>query len=243
MEVPGSAFILPTPLGKTVRIGQLQVWWVLERLYEEKKKEKNNKEKRTRKLRKNPFRTKTGKERTEGEAALKIVEGRNRKSVKKSISSKDNLRIIEEQVNHSAMCWESGERLFSGGGRKESSRQRGDRLFPAKSFVLLGVSQLCQSYASFLLCFVPENRQNQKEPDTRMVNFRPRIPPFEKFLCVLLCSSNFQSDNGREFSNQVISEICAMWKDVNTVHGKPRHSQTQGSVERINLDIQNMLTA
>jgi hypothetical protein len=53
------------------------------------------------------------------------------------------------------------------------------------------------------------------------------------------------SDNGREFSNRVISELCAMWKDVKIVHGKPRHSQTQGSVERANQDIQNtsMLTA
>ncbi|XP_057654773.1 KRAB-A domain-containing protein 2-like [Diorhabda carinulata] len=52
-----------------------------------------------------------------------------------------------------------------------------------------------------------------------------------------------QSDNGREFSNQVISQICAMCKDVEIVHGKPRHSQTQGSVERANQNIQNMLTA
>ncbi|XP_076383741.1 uncharacterized protein LOC143260987 [Megalopta genalis] len=52
-----------------------------------------------------------------------------------------------------------------------------------------------------------------------------------------------QSDNGKEFSNQVISEICAVWKDVKIVHGKPRHSQTQGSVERASQDIQNMLTA
>ncbi|XP_023231251.1 KRAB-A domain-containing protein 2-like [Centruroides sculpturatus] len=51
------------------------------------------------------------------------------------------------------------------------------------------------------------------------------------------------SDNGREFCNKVISELCAMWKDVKIVHGKPRHNQTQGSVERVNQDIQNMLTA
>ncbi|GFW08979.1 KRAB-A domain-containing protein 2 [Trichonephila clavipes] len=53
-----------------------------------------------------------------------------------------------------------------------------------------------------------------------------------------------QSDNGREFSNQVISEMCALWKDsYKIVHGKLRHSQTQGSVERANQNIQNMLTA
>ncbi|XP_067145116.1 KRAB-A domain-containing protein 2-like [Centruroides vittatus] len=33
-----------------------------------------------------------------------------------------------------------------------------------------------------------------------------------------------------------------MWKDVKIVHGNPRHSQTQGSVERANRDIQKMLT-
>ncbi|GFU16206.1 KRAB-A domain-containing protein 2 [Trichonephila clavipes] len=54
-------------------------------------------------------------------------------------------------------------------------------------------------------------------------------------------SAILQSDNGREFSNQVISEIRAMWKDVKNV--KPRHSQTQGSVERANQDVQNTLTA
>lgn len=53
----------------------------------------------------------------------------------------------------------------------------------------------------------------------------------------------FHSNNGREFSNRVISELCVMWKDVKIVHGKPRQSQTQGSVEKANQDIQNMLTA
>ncbi|XP_043497554.1 KRAB-A domain-containing protein 2-like [Polistes fuscatus] len=52
-----------------------------------------------------------------------------------------------------------------------------------------------------------------------------------------------QSNNGREFCNQVISELCATWKDVKIVHGKPCHSQTQGSTEKTNQDIQNMLTA
>ncbi|GFX78548.1 KRAB-A domain-containing protein 2 [Trichonephila clavipes] len=37
--------------------------------------------------------------------------------------------------------------ICSGGGRKQRSRQRWDRLFPSESFVLLGVRQLCQSYS------------------------------------------------------------------------------------------------
>jgi len=34
-----------------------------------------------------------------------------------------------------------------------------------------------------------------------------------------------------------------MWDGVKIVHGKPRHSQTQGSIEGANQDIQNLLRA
>lgn len=33
-----------------------------------------------------------------------------------------------------------------------------------------------------------------------------------------------------------------MWSDWKIVHGKPRHSQSQGSVEHANQDVENMLT-
>eukprot|EP00102_Acyrthosiphon_pisum_P010519 XP_008178858.1 PREDICTED: uncharacterized protein LOC103308024 [Acyrthosiphon pisum] len=50
-----------------------------------------------------------------------------------------------------------------------------------------------------------------------------------------------QSDNGREFVNSTITELHNMWEDVKIVHGKPRHSQSQGSVERANRDVEDML--
>lgn len=50
-----------------------------------------------------------------------------------------------------------------------------------------------------------------------------------------------QSDNGREFANQVVTELCSLWSGLKIVHGKPRHSQSQGSVERANRDIEHML--
>ena len=50
-----------------------------------------------------------------------------------------------------------------------------------------------------------------------------------------------QSDNGREFTASVISELKDLWPDCVVVHGKPRHPQSQGSVERANADIKDML--
>lgn len=52
-----------------------------------------------------------------------------------------------------------------------------------------------------------------------------------------------QSDNGREFVNRVILEMTSLWPELKIVHGKPRHSQSQGSVERANQDVENMLSA
>ncbi|XP_039312990.1 KRAB-A domain-containing protein 2-like [Solenopsis invicta] len=51
------------------------------------------------------------------------------------------------------------------------------------------------------------------------------------------------SDNGREFVNSVIEELFTYWPELKIVHGKPRHSQSQGSVERANQDIENMLAS
>lgn len=48
----------------------------------------------------------------------------------------------------------------------------------------------------------------------------------------------FHSDNGREFANKVIKELVSKWPECKIVHGKPRHSQSQGSVERANRDIE-----
>lgn len=52
-----------------------------------------------------------------------------------------------------------------------------------------------------------------------------------------------QSDNGREFVNKVIIELKGMWPECIIVHGRPRHPQSQGSIERSNQDVENMIRA
>src|SRR5579872_4887792 len=52
-----------------------------------------------------------------------------------------------------------------------------------------------------------------------------------------------QSDNGSEFTAAVITELKLLWPDLLIVHGKPRHPQSQGSVERLNCDVKDMLIA
>ncbi|CAJ0935416.1 unnamed protein product, partial [Mesorhabditis belari] len=49
------------------------------------------------------------------------------------------------------------------------------------------------------------------------------------------------SDNGREFVNKWIDELVNVWGHCKVVRGQPRHSQSQGSVERANADIENIL--
>ena len=50
-----------------------------------------------------------------------------------------------------------------------------------------------------------------------------------------------QSDNGREFVARVITELSLLWTNLKIVHGKPRHPQSQGSVERSNQDAKLLL--
>ncbi|KAL4090899.1 hypothetical protein QTP88_025657 [Uroleucon formosanum] len=52
-----------------------------------------------------------------------------------------------------------------------------------------------------------------------------------------------QNDNGREFVNSIINEIKELWPEYIIVHGRTRHLQSQGSIERSNQDVENMLRA
>ena len=50
------------------------------------------------------------------------------------------------------------------------------------------------------------------------------------------------SDNGMEFSNNLLFTILATkWPTIKIVHGKPRHPESQGAVERANRDIKDGL--
>ncbi|XP_008178928.1 uncharacterized protein LOC100574778 [Acyrthosiphon pisum] len=40
---------------------------------------------------------------------------------------------------------------------------------------------------------------------------------------------------------EVQDSLKEMWPELSIIHGKPRHSQSQGSVERANQDIENMI--
>lgn len=50
-----------------------------------------------------------------------------------------------------------------------------------------------------------------------------------------------QTDNGREFTAEVVRHIMSIFPSTKLINGRPRHPQTQGSVERANQDVENML--
>ncbi len=64
---------------------------------------------------------------------------------------------------------------------------------------------------------------------------------FLDIFCIFGACCILQSDNGCEFANSIVEELRIMWPGLDIVHGKPRHSQSQGSVERANDDVQNIL--
>ena len=50
------------------------------------------------------------------------------------------------------------------------------------------------------------------------------------------------SDNGREFKNEILfSTLSEKWPTLKIIHGKPRHPESQGAVERANRDIKDAL--
>ena len=57
---------------------------------------------------------------------------------------------------------------------------------------------------------------------------------------ILGTPSILQSDNGHEFCNHIIQDVCAIWSELKIVHGKPRHSQSQESVEQTNQVFDNL---
>ena len=50
------------------------------------------------------------------------------------------------------------------------------------------------------------------------------------------------SNNGREFSNHLLfSTLAEKLPSIKIIHGKPRHPESQGAVERANRDIKDAL--
>ena len=50
-----------------------------------------------------------------------------------------------------------------------------------------------------------------------------------------------QCDNGREFDNKLMKQLEEQWAGLKLVHGRPRHPQSQGSVERANAEVSKKL--
>ena len=62
-----------------------------------------------------------------------------------------------------------------------------------------------------------------------------------QLFCMFGAPYILQSDNGREFRNAIVEALKIMWPELEILHGRPRYPQSQGSVERANGDIQNIL--
>ena len=57
------------------------------------------------------------------------------------------------------------------------------------------------------------------------------------------CPLILQHDNGSEFIGRIVRKLKELWPGCICVRGRPRHPQTQGSIERANSDVQKILGA
>ena len=56
----------------------------------------------------------------------------------------------------------------------------------------------------------------------------------------IFCESGPPSENGREFSNQILfTTLAERSPTIKLVYGKPRHPESQGAVERANRDVKD----
>ena len=57
-------------------------------------------------------------------------------------------------------------------------------------------------------------------------------------ICLLLGAPQIlQCYNGSEFTAFIITELNRLLPDLLMVHGKPRHPQSQGSLDQLNCDV------
>ena len=92
--------------------------------------------------------------------------------------------------------------------------------------------EICHD-AIFMLWLLKEMPQTAEEMAYQLMDI----------FCVFGAPFILQSDNGREFVNKIIQNLADMWSGMKLVHGKPRYSQSQGSVGRSNQDVRDVLVA
>lgn len=93
---------------------------------------------------------------------------------------------------------------------------------------------------------------NYQDHFTKFVHLRPlqrkcadevALTLLDIFLTTNGAPHILQSDNGREFVNRTITELVKLWPGLKLVHGRPRHPQSQGSVEKSNDEVHRQLVS
>ncbi|XP_036623150.1 KRAB-A domain-containing protein 2 [Trichosurus vulpecula] len=85
---------------------------------------------------------------------------------------------------------------------------------------------------------------------TKFIILRPlKSQRAHEVACVLLdifsiigAPSVLESDSSREFVNHVLSELNQMWPELKIIHEKPQNSQSQGMIEEVNQEVQQLMS-
>ena len=86
------------------------------------------------------------------------------------------------------------------------------------------------SFSKFAVVYPLKNKSAESIHDCFLKFIYTYGPPFI-----------IHTDNGKEFKNKLVEKLCEKF-DIKFFHGRPRHPQSQGQVERLNQTIKNSLS-
>jgi transposase InsO family protein len=92
----------------------------------------------------------------------------------------------------------------------------------------------------YLLCIIDKFSKLAQCYLLKNKNAESVIGNVKTFVNVYGKPNKIHTDNGKEFSNRLLEEYCRI-NNIQFIHGRPYHPQSQGCIEKFNMEIKRIL--
>ncbi|CAF1226094.1 unnamed protein product, partial [Didymodactylos carnosus] len=171
-----------------------------------------------------------------------LIIGTDERLIKRLPNSQDNILYIVNTSKMFDIIDEAHERIGHG-GRDRTLKEIKSKYFNITEECVDLIDYQSRPDGSFRFVM------NYQDHFSKFIILRPltskraaevAVHSVEMF-CMYGAPCILQSDNGREFVNEIVEEVKELWPGLKICHGRPRHPQSQGSVEKANDDVERKL--